>query len=155
MQKNNLPGEIWESFFIEGRKVGFLRRVTAVTQAPNILSSTLYIMYGTASFRHEFSFYNEVGYPAHSYLFDTNDGAPVQVRFADNQMICQVDEDVLTESIPANARPSYGNYPLVVTMPFEEDFRVLFTQIDDASCTVQGQTELVSHGWENVIGAEP
>jgi hypothetical protein len=28
---------------------------------------------------------------------------------------------------------------------------VSFTQIDDGSCTVLGQTELVSHGWEDVV----
>ena len=149
--RNSLLGEVWESFFVEGRKVGFLRRVTAVSVTPNIFTSTLHIIYGTARLRHKFSFYNEVGYPAHSYLFDTNDGAPVEVRFSDNQMICQIDEDIFTEAVPADARPCYGNYPLVVTMPLTKDARMTFTQVDDGSCTVMGKTELVSHGWEDVV----
>ena len=151
MPRNILLGEVWESFFIEGHKAGFLRRVTSVAENPNILVSTLYIMYGSATFQHVFSFYDGTGYPAHSYLFDTNDGAPVHVRFAGRQMICQVDEDIFTEAIPADARPSYGNYPLVVTMPFAEGFKLSFTQIEDSSCTVQGTAELISHGWENII----
>ncbi|MCP4416970.1 MAG: hypothetical protein GY805_10130 [Chloroflexi bacterium] len=146
-----LLGEVWESFFIEGHKVGFLRRVTAVSETPNILVSTLTIMYGRANFKHKFYFYDEAGYPAHSYLFDTNDGAPVQARFSGNKMICQVDEHVFTEDVPADARPSYGNYPLVVTMPFEKGFRLSFTQIEDTSCTVQGKTTLISQGWETVV----
>ena len=149
--RSSLLGEVWESFLVEGQKVGFLRRVTAVSATPNILTTTLHIMYGAANFRHEFSFYNEAGYPAHSYLFDTNDGATVQARFVEDQMICQVDDDIFTEAIPGDARPSYGNYPLVVTMPFAEGDRVSFTQIDDGSCTVLGETKLVSHGWEDVV----
>jgi hypothetical protein len=58
-----LLGEAWELFFIERHKVGFLRRVTAVSETPNILTSTLTIMYGNAIFQHQFSFYDEVGYP--------------------------------------------------------------------------------------------
>jgi hypothetical protein len=149
--RSNLLGEVWESFFIEGQKVGFLRRITAVSSSPNIFTTTLHIIYGTARFRHKFSFYNAVGYPAHSYLFDTNDGAPVQVKFVENQMICQVDEDIFTETISGNARPRYGSYPLVVTMPFSEGAKVSFTQIDDGACTVLGQAELISHGWDNVV----
>jgi hypothetical protein len=149
--RNLLLGEVGESLFIEGHKVGFLRRVTSIAKNSNVLVSTLYIIYGTVSFQHVFAFYDEVGFPSHSYLFDTNDGAPAHVRFAGNEMICQVDEDIFTEVIPADARPSYGNYPLVVTMPFEEGFKLSFTQIEDSSCTVQGTTELVSHGWENVV----
>ncbi len=146
-----LLGEVWESFFIEGHKVGFLRRVTAVSQTPNILITTLTIMYGSATFQHQFSFYDEVGYPAHSYLFDTDNGAAVHVRFSGNEMVCQVDEHTFKEAVPADARPSYGIYPLLLTMPFEEGFRLSFTQIEDASRTVQGKIELVSHGWEDVI----
>ncbi len=149
--RNTLLGEIWESFFVEGHKVGFLRRLTSVTEAPNRLITHLHIVYGAIHFQHIYSFYDEVGYPTHSYLFDTNDGAPVHVRFADNKMTCQVDEHIFTEVIPADARPSYGNFPLVVTMPFEQGFKLSFTQIEDASCTVQGTTELVSHGWKNVV----
>ncbi len=149
--RNSLLGEMWESFFIEGRKVGFLRRVTAVSATPNIFTTNLHIMYGMARLRHEFSFYNEVGYPSHAYLFDTNDGAPVEVRFSGDQMICRIDEDVFTETVPADTRPCYGNYPLVVTMPFVEGAKVTFTQIDDGSCTALGKTELVSHGWEDVM----
>ncbi len=149
--RNKLLGEVWESFFIEGHKVGFLRRVTTTTETPNLLVSTLYIMYGTATFQHTFSFYDKVGYPPHSYLFDTNDGAPIHVRLADNKLICQVDEEIFTEIVPANARPSYGNYPLIVTIPFEAGFKHTFSQIDDASGTLQGITELVSHGWENIV----
>jgi len=149
--RNKLLGEVWESFFIEGRKVGFLRRVTSVFENPNILVSTLTIMYGRATFQHTFSFYDSVGYPPHSYLFDTNDGAPVHVRFVDDEMICQVDEDIFTEIVPADARPSYGYFPLVVTMPFEQGAKLSFTSLEDASCVVQGTTELVSQGWEHVV----
>jgi hypothetical protein len=108
-------------------------------------------MNGNATFQHQFSFYDEDGYPAHSYLFDTNNEAAVHARFSGNEMICQVDEHTSTEAVPADARPSYGNYPLVVTMPFETGFKLSFTQIEDASCTVQGKTELISHGWESVV----
>lgn len=149
--RNKLLGEVWESFFIEGHKVGFLRRVTSISENPNILVSTLTIMYGRASFQHTFSFYDSVGYPPYSYLFDTNDGAPVHARFVGDEMICQVDDDIFVETVPADARPSYGYYPLVVTVPFEKGFKLSFTPIEDASCTIQGVTELVSHGWENVI----
>ncbi|KAA3660782.1 MAG: hypothetical protein DWQ04_18390 [Chloroflexi bacterium] len=144
-------GEVWESFFIEGRKVGFLRRVTSVSENPNILVSTLTIMYGRARFQHTFSFYDAAGYSPHSYLFDTNDGAPVHVQFAGDEMICQVDEDIFTEKVPADARPSYGYFPLVITMSFEKGAKLSFTSIEDASCVVQGPTELVSHGWEDVV----
>ena len=107
-------------------------------------------MYGRATFQHTFSFYDSVGYPPHSYIFDTNDGAPVHVRFEGDEMICQVDEEIVVEKVPLNTRPSYGYFPLVVTMPFEEGSKLSFTRLDDASCTIQGATELISHGWENV-----
>lgn len=149
--RNVLLSEVWESFFIEGRKVGFLHRVTSVSDSLNKLVSTLHVVYGSVHVQHIFSFYDKAGYPSHSYLIDTNDGAPVHARFAGNKMICQVDEDIMTEVVPADARPSYGNYPLVVTIPFEKGAQLSFTQIEDASCTVQGAAELVSQGWATVV----
>jgi hypothetical protein len=149
--RNILLGEVWESFYVEGHKVGFLHRITTTTSNPEILVSKLHIRYGVANFQHIFSFYNKTGYPPHSYIFDTNDGAPVHVRFTGSEMICQVDVDIFNESIPSNARPSYGNYPLIVTIPFVEGFKISFTQIDDAPCTLLGPAELVSKGWENVV----
>lgn len=155
----NLLGEVWESFYIEGRKAGFLRRETAVSAhhppAANILTTTLTIMYGTARFQHVFSFYNEATYRPHSYLFDSNDGAPVHVHFAAAEMVCQVDEDRFSETVPANTRPRYGYYPVVVALPFEQNATFAFTCLDDASCTIQGAGKFVAHGWEEVaLGGE-
>jgi hypothetical protein len=147
-------GEIWESFHIEGHKVGFMRRLTSAAEQPGLLTSKLHVMFfaqgGIASFKHEFTFYNKAGYPPHSYLFDTNDGAPVHVRFSGNQMVCQVDEEIFTEPIPADARPTYGYYPHVVTIPFRDGHKIPFTPIIDSSCTVQARSALVGHGWDNV-----
>ena len=143
--------EAWESFHVEGHKLGFIHRITLPSKEhPEILTSTVTIMFGAAAFQHIFSFRDVPGYPALSYLFDTNDGAPVHVRFEQGEMICQVDELIFTEAVPADARPSYGNYPLIVTIPFVENAKVAFTQIDDSSCANLGTVELISHGWEDV-----
>ena len=63
----------------------------------------------------------------------------------------QVGDDVFTEAVPADARPSYGYYPLVVTIPFISGVRLPFTRVDDASCTVEGRAQFVSYGWEPVV----
>lgn len=151
--KLDLVGEVWESFYVEGRKLGFVHRKTAVSPTPDVLTTTMTLMYGTARFHHAFSFYNEAGYRPHSYLFDSNDGAPVHVRFVDDEIVCQVDEQIFRETMPVNTRPSYGYYPLVVTLPFTVGARVAFTRLDDASCTVQGTGEFVAVGWEDVAVA--
>jgi len=147
-------GEVWESFHIEGHKVGFMRRITSAAEQPGLLITRLHVMFfaqgGIANFEHEFTFYDQAGYPPHAYLFDTNNGAPVHVRFSGSSMVCQVDEEVFTESIPPDARPTYGYYPHVVTMPFSAGYRMPFTPIIDSSCTVQDRSALVGRGWENV-----
>lgn len=146
----NLIGETWEAFYIERRKEGFLHRVTAYADEPQLLTTKLRIVYGSAYFQHTFSFYNRPNYPAHSFVFDTNDGAPIQARFENGTMICQVDDDQFVESVPVKSRPAYGNYPLIITMPFERDAQITYTQIDESSCVLVGQTQLISHGWEEV-----
>lgn len=143
MSDNLLLGEIWESFHIQGHKVGFLRRTTTpAMDFPNVLMSTLQIILAVqgqiTSYEHIYYFHNRPGFPSHSYLFDAGHGAPVHVRFVDDQMICQVDDDVFTEVVPADARPSYGYYPLVVTIPFITGLRLPFTRVDDASCVLKG-----------------
>ena len=149
---DHLLGESWDVFQIEGRKAGVLHRVTTADEESGQFVSTLKIVYGQAIFKHEFRFYNRPGFPPHSYLFDTNDGAPVFVKFRDGEMICQIDEEKFIEVVPADTRPSYGNFPLVVTMPFEEGHIRSYTQVEDGSCTVLGKAELVSKGFEEVRG---
>jgi len=156
MSNNLLLGEIWESFHIQGHKVGFLRRTTTPAMGfPNVLMSTLQVILAVqgqiTSYEHIYYFHDRPGFPSHSYLFDAGHGAPVHVRFVDNQMICQVDDDIFIETVPADARPSYGYYPLVVTIPFIKGFRLPFTRVDDASCNVEGSAQFVSHGWEPVV----
>ncbi len=75
----------------------------------------------------------------------------MHVRFVDDQMISQVDDDIFTETVPADVRPSYGYYPLVATIPFRTEYRLLFTRGDDASCSVEGAAGFVSQGWEPVL----
>ncbi len=147
---DRLLGETWESFFIEGYQVGFIRRLIAKTTTPKILLCKTDVIFGEAKFSHDYYFYDEPGYPSHSYLYDSNDGAPVHGRFVDDKLICQVDDHTFSEGVPAGSRPSYGNYPLVVTIPFEEGFKLSCTQIEDSSCTILGTTDLISHGWESV-----
>ena len=156
MSDNLFLGEIWESFHVQGYKVGFLRRTTTpAMDFPNVLMSTLQVILAVegqiTSYEHIYYFHDRPGFPSHSYLFDAGQGAPVHVRFVDGQMICQVDDDVFTEVVPADARPSYGYYPLVVTIPLISGVRVPFTRVDDASCTVEGNAQFVSYGWEPVI----
>ncbi|MGB1253953.1 MAG: hypothetical protein ACPG8W_25315, partial [Candidatus Promineifilaceae bacterium] len=148
--RDKLLGEVWESFYIEQRKVGFMRRVTTLVRGKNVLRTRLTLMYGRARFNHTFAYYDETGYPSQAYLFDSNDGAPIHARFVGDQMICQVDDDIFTEMVSADARPRHGNYPLIVTIPFEVGYRIAYTQIDDASCTQFGKIELVSQGWRQV-----
>ena len=143
-------GESWEVFQIEGHKAGVLRRVTTPADE-GLIKTTLSIIYGQVNFRHEFKFNSQPSYRPASYLYDTNDGAPVYVEFKDGQMVCQIDEEKFVEDIPADARPAYGNFPLIVTIPFEKDFIASYTQIDDGSCTILGEAELVSTGWEEKI----
>ena len=153
----DLPlGEIWEAFYIQGYQVGVLNRTTApAIDLPNVLMSRLQVVLIMAGeitgYEHVYYFYNRAGFPSHSYLFDAGQGAPVHVRFVEGQMICQVDDDISTENISDDARPSYGYYPLVVTIPFTPDYRVPFTRVDDASCSVEGPAQFVSYGWEPVI----
>ena len=156
MTNNLLLGEIWESFHIQGYKVGCLHRITIpATNFPNVLVSTLRVILAAqghvTSYEHVYYFYNRAGFPSHSYLFDAGQGAPVHVRFVDDQMISQVDDDIFTETVPADARPSYGYYPLVATIPFRTGYRLPFTRVDDASCSVEGAAEFVSQGWEPVV----
>ena len=143
-------GESWEVFQIEGRKAGILRRVTAPADRPDLIKTTLHIVYGNAVFKHEFQFHDQTGFPSHSYLYDTNDGAPVYAEFKDRQMTCQIDEEKFIENVPADARPAYGNFPLIVTAPFENEFIVSYTQVDDGSGSMLGKAELISKGWEEV-----
>lgn len=91
----------------------------------DLIKTTLHIIYGRAIFRHEFQFYDRIGYSSHSYLFDTNDGAPVHAEFNKGQMVCQVDEEKFVEDVPADARPAYGNYPLIVTIPLKRFYCLL------------------------------
>jgi hypothetical protein len=156
MTDNLLLGEIWETFHIQGYQVGFLHRTTSpAMDFPNVLMSTLHVVLAVegeiTSYEHVYYFYNQAGFPSHSYLFDAGQGAPVHVRFVDNQMVCQVDDDIFTEMVPSDARPSYGYYPLVITIPFISGYRLPFTRVDDASCSVEGNAKFVSHGWEPVI----
>jgi hypothetical protein len=152
--KNILSGEVWETFHIEGKKVGFIRRQTMATETPDLFVSTLHILFyvqgGVASREHHFWFYNEPGYPAHAYLFDTNNGAPIHGQFKDGGIICQVDEDIFSKAVPSDARPGYGYYPYVVTMPFVEGYEIRSTLIDDASGEVGETAVLVSQGWRDV-----
>lgn len=156
MSDHLLLGTIWEAFYIQGFQVGVLNRTTtSATDFPNVLMSTLQAVLAVegeiASYEHVYYFYNRAGFPSHSYLFDAGQGAPVHVRFADNQMICQIDDDIFTENVPGDARPNYGYYPLVVTIPFITGYPLPFTRVDDASCSVEGRAQFVSHGWEPVI----
>ena len=150
-----LLGEVWESFYIEGQKVGFIRRQTTTTEIPDLFVSKLHILFYVqgvvASREHHFWFHNQAGYPAHAYLFDTNNGAPIHVQFRDEEIVCQIDEDIFTESVPPNTRPGYGYYPYVVTMPFVEGHEIRSTLIDDASGSVGETALLVSQGWRDVI----
>lgn len=156
MSDHSLLGETWEAFYIQGYQVGVLHRSTTLTaDFPNVLMSKLQVVRAVAgeitSYEHIYYFYDRTGFQPHSYLFDAGQGAPVHVRFVEGQMICQVDDDISIEKVPGNARPSYGYYPLVVTIPFTDDYRVPFTRVDDASCSVEGPAQFVSHGWEPVI----
>ena len=150
-----LLGEVWESFYIEGEKVGFIRRQTTTTEIPDLFVSQLHILFyvqgAVASREHHFWFHNQAGYPAHAYLFDTNNGAPIHVQFRDEEIVCQIDEDTFTESVPPNTRPGYGYYPYVVTMPFVEGHEIRSTLIDDASGSVRETAVLVSQGWRDII----
>ena len=155
MHSDLLLGEIWEVFYIQGYQVGVLHRSTTfATDFPNVLMSKLQVVRVVAgeitSYEHVYYFYNRTGFPSHSYLFDAGQGAPVHVRFVDNQMICQVDDDIFIEKIPGDARPSYGYYPLVVTIPFIADYPLPFNRVDDASCSVEGPAHFVSQGWEPI-----
>ena len=155
MTDHFLLGEIWEAFTIQGYKVGLLHRTTTpATEFPNVLMSRLQVILTVegqiTSYEHVYYFYNKAGFPSHSYLFDAGQEAPVHVRFVGNQMICQIDDDIFTETVPDDARPSYGYYPLVVTIPFTMDYRLPFTRVDDASCSIEGRAEFVSRGWEAV-----
>ena len=149
-----LLGEVWESFYIEGQKVGFMYRQTTTTETPDLFVSKLHILFyvqgGVASRENHFWFYNQPDYPAHAYLFDMNDGAAIQAQFRDGKIVCQIDEDVFSETVPSNARPSYGYYPSIVTMPFVEGHEVHSTLIDDASGGVRETAVLVSQGWRDV-----
>lgn len=154
--RHRLLGQVWEAFYVEQRKVGFMWRLTTAEPESDLITTRLIILYGRARIQHTFSFYERAGFPAHSYLFDANDGAAIHARFVNGQILCQVDDDVVAEAVSADARPRYGNYPLIVTMPFEVGYRVPFTQIDDASGTVFGKIELVSQGWRSVqVGGQP
>ena len=155
MSDHYLLGEFWEAFYIQGYQVGVLNRTTAsAADFPNVLMSKLQVVLIVAGeitkYEHVYYFYNRDGFPSHSYLFDAGQGAPVHVRFVDNQMICQVDDDIFTEKVPGDARPSYGYYPLVVTIPFTAGYNLPFTRVDDASCSIEGPAQFVSHGWETV-----
>ena len=155
MTDHLLLGETWETFYILGYQVGVLHRTTAfAADLPNVLMSRLQVILTVqgeiSSYEHVYYFHNRPGFPSHSYLFDAGQGAPVHVRFVNHQMICQVDEDIFTEDVPEDARPSYGYYPLVVTIPFIAGYRVPFTRVDDVSCTVEGSAHFISHGWEGV-----
>ena len=153
---NHVPlGEIWESFHIDGRKVGFLHRTTKPAEdLRDVLMSKLQVVlavYGEIThYEHTYYFYNRSGFPSHSYLLDAGQGAPIHVRFVEHQMICQVDDDIFTEWVPEDTRPSYGYYPLVVTIPFIEDYSLAFTRVEDASCSIEGSARFVSRGWEPV-----
>gem|GEM_PF-6275709 len=156
MTDHLLLGEIWETFHIQGYQVGFLHRITTpAIDFPNVLKSSLQVILTVegeiTSYEHVYYFYNQAGFPSHSYLFDAGQGAPVHVRFVEDQMICQVDDDVFTELVPGDARPSYGYYPVVVTIPFTTGYLLPFTRVDDASCSVEGYAEFVSRGWEPVV----
>jgi len=156
MTDHLLLGEIWEAFYIQGYQVGFLHRTTIpATDFPNVLMTTLQVVLTVggeiSSYEHVYYFHNRAGFPSHSYLFDAGHGAPVHVRFVGNQMICQIDDDVFTEIVPDDARPSYGYYAPVVTIPFIAGYRLPFTRVDDASCSVEGSAAFVSHGWELLL----
>lgn len=156
MYDNLLLGEIWETFHIKGYQVGFLHRITAPAfDFPKVLMTTLQVVLTVegeiTSYEHVYYFHDRDGFPSHSYLFDAGQGAAVHVRFVENQMICQVDDDVFTEIVPGNARPSYGYYPLIVTIPFTTGYVLPFTRVDDASCNIEGSAEFVSRGWEPVV----
>ena len=156
MTEHALLGEVWEAFYIQSYQVGFLHRTTTpATEFPNVLVTTLQVVLTVrgeiSSYEHVYYFYDRVGFPSHSYLFDARHGAPVHVRFVGNQIVCQVDDDVFTEVVPNDARPSYGYYPLVVTIPFITGYRLPFTRIDDASCSVEGSAAFVSYGWGSIL----
>ena len=156
MSDHSLLGETWEAFYIQGYQVGILHRTTTVaTEFPRVLMSKLQVVQIVAGeitgYEHIYYFYNQAGFPSHSYLFDAGQGAPVHVRFVEGQMICQIDDDLSIEKVPGDARPSYGYYPLVVTIPFTVGHRLPFTRVDDASCSVEGPAHFVSHGWEPVL----
>ena len=152
--ENVLLGEVWESFHIEGQKVGFMHRHTTTTETPNLLVTKLLMLFhvqgDVASRENHFWFYNQPGYPPHAYLFDMNDGAAIQGQFREGQLVCQIDEDVFATAVPPDARPSYGYYPTIVTMPFVEGHEVRSTMIDDASGEVGETAVLVSQGWRDV-----
>lgn len=155
MNGHHLLGEIWEAFYIQGYQVGILNRTTSTTDFRNVLMSKLQVVLAVAGeitgYEHIYYFYDRAGFPSHSYLFDAGQGAPVHVRFVEDQMICQVDDDIFTEKIPGDARPSYGYYPLVATIPFITGYRLPFTRVDDASCSVEGRAQFVAYGWEPVF----
>ena len=156
MSNHSLLGEIWEAFTIQGYQVGVLHRTTTpATDLPHVLMSTLRVVLVVqgeiTSFEHIYYFHDRAGFPSHSYLFDAGQEAPVHVRFVGDQMISQVDDDIFTEQVPGDARPSYGYYPLVVTIPFTPGYRLPFTRVDDASCSVEGRAQFVSQGWEPVL----
>lgn len=147
---SNLINETWEAFFIEQQKIGLVHRVTTRVDASDLLVTHWHIAYGSVRFQHSYYFYDQAGYPSHSFIYDANDGAPIYGRFINGQLVCQVDEDVFVEAVTANARPTIGSLPLVITIPFVEGHRQSFPVIDEATGSIHGLTTLVSKGWENI-----
>jgi len=145
--------EIWEAFLVDGKKSGFLRRQIR-RAAGDLVEIDLSVAFVSDDelirFRHGFAFRDAPGFPWTSYRLERPDRAVTAIRFDGAQVSGEVAGSSIEMPVPPGTVPSYGFYPHVLSMPFEEGYRRRLPALEDASCTLLPEVDLVSVGWETI-----
>ncbi|HEX2368985.1 MAG TPA: hypothetical protein VHM94_07115 [Acidimicrobiia bacterium] len=148
------PGERWEAVWVGEEKRGFLRRtVMAEDTGPITVEQRLAIMsQGEISWLTSTVWVADVDdFPWYRYEITVGFRPPVVWLRHGDTLTCE-GVTVETAGFPL---PTFGAYPAVVSMPFDEGAVVEMTRLFDTGGIVDEEAALVSTGWDEVeIGGE-
>ena len=143
------PGERWEAVWVGGDKRGFLRRTVAVEDSGQIgVEERLAVMsQGEISWLTSKVWVADVDdFPWHRYEITVGFRPPVVWLHHGDTLTCE-GVTVETTALPL---PTFGAYPAIVSMPFDEGTVIEVTRLFDTGGIVDDEAALVSTGWEEV-----
>ncbi len=119
---------------ISGSNVGKIWMVRALGEK-QVLEHSIHTVFKmgdqTVDVRGSVKFLRAPGSPWTSYRMETGPGRDVEATFTDGRVSVTTETETTEIEAPPDARPTYGYYPIVTTIAFEEGEEFPFTPIND------------------------